>query len=79
MRRRATITLKEIAKKAGASLGTVSNVLTGIKVVSPERRERVLTVIRESGYHSNFVARSLKQRHTRILGMVIADITNPFS
>jgi len=73
-----TITPKEIAKKAGVSLGTVSNVLTGTKVVSPERRARVLAVIRDSGYHPNFVARSLKQRHTRILGMVIADITNPF-
>ena len=77
-RRRNVITLKEIAQKSGVSVGTVSNVLTGAAVVSPERRERVLAVIQDSGYHPNFVARSLKLRQTRILGMVLADITNPF-
>jgi len=53
-------------------------VLTGAKAVSPERRERVLAVIRKSGYHPNFVARNLRLRQTKALGMVIADITNPF-
>ncbi len=71
-------TLKEIAKRSGVSLGTVSNVLTGAAPVSPKRRELVLAAIRKAGYHPNFVARSLRAKRTRILGLILADITNPF-
>ena len=71
-------TLKEVAKKAGVSVGTVSNVITGNVPVGSRRRERVLAVVRELGYHPNHVARSLKLRRTKMLGMVISDITNPF-
>jgi LacI family transcriptional regulator, galactose operon repressor len=73
-----TITFRELAKKAGVSVGTVSNVLAGTVPVSPERRKRVLEAIRETRYHPNFVARSLKLNRTKILGIVIADITNLF-
>jgi LacI family transcriptional regulator len=59
-------------------VGTVSNVLTGAFPVSPKRRERVLAAIREMDYHPNAVARSLKLRRTRMLGMIVSDITNPF-
>lgn len=71
-------TIREIAKRAGVSTGTVSNVLTGTVPVSPRRRERVLAAIRASNYQPNHVARSLKLRRTRMLGMIISDITNPF-
>jgi LacI family transcriptional regulator, galactose operon repressor len=71
-------TIKEIARKAGVSIGTVSNVLNGMVAVSAERRERVLAAIRELDYHPNHVARSLKLRRTKMLGMAISDITNPF-
>ncbi|MGH9343500.1 MAG: LacI family DNA-binding transcriptional regulator [Terriglobia bacterium] len=67
-----------MAKKAGVSVGTVSNVLTGIIPVSPRRRDRVLAVIHELGFRPNHIARSLKLRHTKMLGMIISDITNPF-
>ncbi len=71
-------TLREIADRAGVSVGTVSNVINGTAVVSAERRERVLAAIRELDYQPNHVARSLKLKRTRMLGMVISDITNPF-
>jgi LacI family transcriptional regulator len=71
-------TLKEVAKKAGVSVGTVSNVITGAVAVSSTLRERVLVAISELGYQPNHVARSLKLRRTKMLGMVISDITNPF-
>ena len=70
--------IKEIARRARVSIGTVSNVVNGTAVVSPRRKERVLAAIRELDYHPNHVARSLKLRTTRMLGMVISDITNPF-
>lgn len=70
--------MKEIARKAGVSIGTVSNVLNGVVPVSAERRQRVLEAMRELDYHPNHVARSLKLRRTQTLGMAISDITNPF-
>jgi LacI family transcriptional regulator len=70
--------IKEIAKRAGVSIGTVSNVTTGHRQVSPALEEKVRNAIRELGYHPNHIARSLKVKQTRMLGMIIPDITNPF-
>jgi LacI family transcriptional regulator len=71
-------TIKEVAKRAGVSVGTASNVLSGTVPVSPARRESVLAAIRDLGYHPSDVARSLKLRRTNMLGLVVSDITNPF-
>ncbi len=71
-------TIREIAKRAGVSIATVSNVITGAVPVSPALRERVEQAIVELDYHPNDIARSLKMNRTRLLGMVISDITNPF-
>lgn len=71
-------TIKEVAKKAGVSVGTVSNALTSVVPVIPKRRARILSVVRDLGYQPNHVARSLKLRQTKMLGMIISDITNPF-
>jgi LacI family transcriptional regulator len=71
-------TIKEIAQRAKVSIATVSNVITGAVRVSPALSERVKKAIEELDYHPNYVARSLKTRQTRLLGMIISDITNPF-
>lgn len=71
-------TIKEVAKRAGVSVGTVSNVLSRTVRVSPQLVERVSKAVRELDYHPNHVARSLKIKQTKMLGMVIPDITNPF-
>src|SRR5882757_5099773 len=71
-------TIKEVARKAGVSVGTVSNVLRGASTVNNEIRERVNNVIRLLDYHPSHAARSLKTSRTHLLGMVISDITNPF-
>src|SRR5258706_8300340 len=71
-------TIKEVARRARVSVGTVSNVLTGTVQVSPKLAERVNVAIRDLDYHPDHVARSLKIRQTKMLGMVISDITNPF-
>jgi LacI family transcriptional regulator len=71
-------TIKEVAKKAKVSVGTVSNVLSGSSRVSPASRERVTKAIHALDYHPNHIARSLKTRQTNLLGMVISDITNPY-
>ena len=71
-------TIKEVAQRAGVSVGTVSNVLSGLTPVSQELRARVHAAVAELDYHPNYVARSLKTRQTHMLGLVISDITNPF-
>ena len=71
-------TIKDVAKHANVSVGTVSNILAGSPSVRRELRERVERTIRELDYHPNHAARSLKSRKTKTLAMVITDITNPF-
>lgn len=70
--------IKEVAKRAKVSVGTVSNVISGTVYVSPRLSKRVLAVIRELDFHPNQLAKSLKRRQTEMLGMIISDITNPF-
>src|SRR4051794_22381466 len=71
-------TIVEVAKHADVSIATVSNVIRGTRRVSPELTERVQLAIRELNYSPNEIARSLKVRQTRMLVMVLPDITNPF-
>jgi DNA-binding LacI/PurR family transcriptional regulator len=69
---------KELAKLAGVSSGTVSNVISGSAKVSERSRQKVLEAIRILDYHPNLIARSLKTNRTHTLGIVIPDITIPF-
>src|SRR5689334_8997451 len=71
-------TIKEVAKRARVSVGTVSNILSGTPAVSPELRERVERAIADLNYHPNHIARSLKSRRSHTLAIVVSDITNPF-
>ena len=69
---------KELAKLAGVSAGTVSNVISGSAKVSERSRQKVLDAIRVLNYRPNLIARSLKTNRTYTLGIVIPDITIPF-
>jgi LacI family transcriptional regulator len=71
-------TLREVAKRAGVSAGTVSHVINGQVRVSRELKRRVEAAIAALDYHPDFVARSLKTGSTKTVGIVIPDITNPF-
>jgi LacI family transcriptional regulator len=71
-------TIKEVAQQARVSVGTVSNVVSGAVPVSKKLKDRVLDVIQQLDYRPDHVARSLKLRHTRTVGLVISDITDPF-
>lgn len=71
-------TIVEVAQHAGVSTATVSNVIRGTKYVSPVVAQRVQAAIRELDYYPNEIARSLKVKQTRMLGMILPDITNPF-
>jgi DNA-binding LacI/PurR family transcriptional regulator len=71
-------TLVEIAKKAGVSKSTASNVVRGHNVVAEATRRRVERAIAELRYHPNAIARSLKSRTSSVLGIVVPDLANPF-
>ena len=71
-------TMKEIAKRAQVSLGTVSNVVNRTRPVREHLRERVLEAIRSLEYQPSQLARGLRRNSTNMLGMLIPDITNPF-
>lgn len=72
------VTQRELAKLAGVSAGTVSNVISGSTRVSEDARHRVLEAIRVLKYQPNLIARSLKTNRTHTLGIVVPDITIPF-
>ena len=78
-RHRMTVTLNDVARRAGVSKSTVSNVVRGAAPVAPSTRRRVEGAISELGYRPNEVARALKQRSTQTLGLVITDTVNPFA
>jgi DNA-binding LacI/PurR family transcriptional regulator len=69
---------KELAKLAGVSAGTVSNVISGSTNVSERARQKVLEAIRILNYQPNLIARSLRTNRTHTLGIVIPDITIAF-
>jgi LacI family transcriptional regulator len=71
-------TLKEVARLAGVSTATVSNVLNETKFVSEEVKEKVNSAIQELNYETNIVAKSLRVKESRIIGLLISDISNPF-
>jgi LacI family transcriptional regulator len=71
-------TMKDVAKRAGVSIATVSAVLSGAAFVSPSLKTRVEMAIAELGYARNAIARSLKSGHSSLIGLVVPDITNPF-
>ena len=74
----ATTTIRTVAVHARVSVATVSAVVNGTKPVSPELTARVRASVSTLGYRPNNLARSLKQQRSRILGLVLSDITNPF-
>lgn len=71
-------TILEVAKRAGVSIGTVSNVIRGTARVSPEKRKRVASAIHQLGYYPGRLAEPVRIKQTCMLGMILPDITNPF-
>ena len=70
--------MKDVARHAGVSVATVSNVITGKKTVSPIVTQKVLAAIDDLNYQVNLVARGLKTQRTYTLGVVLPDVTKLF-
>ncbi len=70
--------IRDVAERAGISLGTVSNVLNHPELVSEQTRLRVQQVIEEIGFVRNDSARQLRAGRSLYIGLLVLDITNPF-
>jgi LacI family transcriptional regulator len=78
-----TVTMRDVARAANVSQSTVSRILSPATssskvLISDETKEKVLAVVKELGYHPNQYARSLRGKNSHMIGMLIADISNPF-
>src|SRR5215469_13913018 len=71
-------TIADVARRAGVTTATVSNVLTGRVVVKEETRERVQKAIAELDFRPNLIARGLAQGKTMTLALIVPTISNPF-
>ncbi|MEP3278982.1 MAG: LacI family DNA-binding transcriptional regulator [Stappiaceae bacterium] len=71
-------TVKDVAREAEVSVGTVSKVLSKDRTVKSALRERVQRAVETLGYKPNLVARALRTNKVNVLGLIVPDITNPF-
>ncbi|MBO8161036.1 MAG: LacI family DNA-binding transcriptional regulator [Thermosipho sp. (in: Bacteria)] len=73
-----SVTIKDVAKKAGVGVGTVSRVINNSPHVKPKTKEHVLKVIKELGYLPNPHARRLSSGHTRLITTIFPQMVGEF-
>ncbi len=71
-------TVRDVAKQAGVSVGTVSRVLSKNDTVKQPLKERVLAAVNNLNFKPNLAARALRTNKVDVIGLVVPDITNPF-
>jgi len=72
------VSIRDVANRAGVSVGTVSNVLNRADKVSPAAVQRVTAAIEELGYVRNDAARQLRAGRSTSVGLIVLDVRNPF-
>lgn len=72
------VTIRDVARVSGVHVSTVSRAFTAAHLVNPHTRARVLAAADALGYRPNRAARALSTRRTGNLGLIVADIANPF-
>lgn len=72
------VTIKDIAKVANVSYTTVSRALSGSPEIGENTRKQILQIAKEMGYTANAIARSLVAKETRLIGLIVSSINNPF-
>ena len=71
-------TIKEVAKYAGVSVATVSRALNRSGYVKEETRKKINKAIKDLNYRPNETARTLYKRKSKMIGLLLPDISNPF-
>ncbi|NPV54351.1 MAG: LacI family DNA-binding transcriptional regulator [Firmicutes bacterium] len=72
------LTIADVAQEAGVSSSTVSRTLSGKVPVNDDTKKRVLAAIKKLGFTPNAMARSLRNKSTQTIGLVLPDLRNPF-
>jgi LacI family transcriptional regulator len=72
------LSIRDVAKRAGVSIATVSRTINGRSSVAPHLARRVWRAINELGFYPDTQARALVSGRSRTFGLIISDITNPF-
>jgi DNA-binding LacI/PurR family transcriptional regulator len=72
------VTMNDVAREAGVSLKTVSNVVNDYPYVRPQTRERVENAIQRLGYQMNISARNLRRGRTGVIGLALPELAMPF-
>ena len=78
-KKKRTVTIQDVAKKAKVSVSTVSRVLNGKTDVASETQTRILSVIEGMGYTTNLAARSMRSHKKNLVGLIMPDIAYPFA
>lgn len=73
-----TVTLRDVAAKAGVSAITVSRALNNTGSVNPQTRQRIYDAVETLNYVPNDLASSLRSQRTQLLALLVTDVTNPF-
>lgn len=73
-----SVSLRDVAKSAKVSVGTVSNVLNRPEIVAAKTLQRVRETIKELGFVPNGFARQLRFGNSRTIGLIVPDVSNPF-
>ncbi len=77
-RRHGSVSIRDVARRAGVSIATVSRAVNGITSVDPDLAKRVWKAVEEVGYLPNPQARALVLGRSHMLGLIVSEITNPF-
>ena len=73
------VTIQDVAKRAGVSASTVSNLLNGrTERMRPETLARIKQAIDQLGYSPNRTAQNLKTGHAQMIGVIVPSVANPF-
>ena len=73
----ASVTIRDVARAAGVSVGSASRALNGGKHVSTRIATDVAAAARQLGYEPDFIARSLRTRSSGMIGCLVSDMANP--
>lgn len=72
------VTMKEIAKKLGVSVSTISRALKDSPELHPETKRKIVEMAKEMNYQPNLLAQSLRISRTKTLGVIVPEITSHF-
>jgi LacI family transcriptional regulator len=78
-KKKRTVTIQDVAKKAKVSVSTVSRVLNGKVDVASDTKDRIHSVIDNLGYTTNLAARSMRSFRKNLIGLIMPDVAYPFA